>query len=189
MEADWAVEIGPETPFIVVPWDGFIDLRQNTWTTVQKISEAASYPSLSYALIELNSRESPVFTSKCDVWPLEAAKIDQDEFGARPENAQSGFASYIDVVVCNPDQFGSFDRHELLMRRATDNLRTISLDSCRIDLVLRPATVHSVHGFGITIYAAGCGRDDVAAYASWEAVLRAAVNATMKMAHFSHKGE
>jgi hypothetical protein len=180
MEADWDVEIGRDVPSIVVPWEGFFDLRGGPCTTAQ-IPEVVSHPALDEALIKLNANGSPVFTSKCDVWSLEREEIDSYEFGSRPENAFSGLASYIDVLLRDPEKFLSFQFHEQLVRRITEQLRAVVLTNGRADLVARPATIHSASGFGVTVYAAGCGAEKDTAYASWESVLQAVVNATINV--------
>lgn len=180
MEADWDVEIGRDVPSIIVPWEGFFDLREGPCTTAQ-IPEAVSHPALDEALIKLNANESPVFTSKCDVWNLEREEIDSYEFGARPKHAFSGLASYIDVLLRDPEKFQSFQFHEQLVRWISEKLRAVELTNGRTDLVVRPATIHSASGFGITVYAAGCGAEKDHAYSSWESVLQNAVNATINV--------
>jgi hypothetical protein len=181
MEADWDIEIGPELPSIDVPWEGFVDLRNHANLAAKEIPEVAAHPALFNALISLNSRESPVLTSKCDIWWIKQEEIDAWEFSARPENARRGFASYVDVLLLKPEQFRSFQFHELWVRRTTEDLQTRVLAHCRVDLVVRPATFHATSGCGLTVYASGCGKEEHTAYAAWEAVLEAAVNATMKM--------
>lgn len=179
MEADWDVEIGLDAPSIDVPCEGFVELRNGPATSVLAIPEAANHPALRNALVQLNSTDSPVFTSKCDIWSLEHEEIDSDEFGARPEDARCGFASYIDVLLLDPDKFGAFEFHELLVRRIAQELQAGVLANCRVDLVVRSARVRSDSGCGLTIYVAGCGAEEAMAYAAWEAVLKAAVNATI----------
>ena len=67
------------------------------------------------------------------------------------------------------------------MRGLTRRLRKISRPKGRVDLVIRPASTESSPGYGLTLYAAGCGADAITAYASWEAVLRVAVTATINL--------
>ncbi len=183
MEADWAVEVGPDLPSIVVPWDGFVALRSNPSLLVRKIFEANSNPPLCEALTQLNANPSPLLTSKCDVWQLNPEKVDPDEFGSRPEDARCGFASYIDILLIDPERFPFFECHEAMVRRLTERLRAHELANCRVDLVVRSAMVRTTSGYGVTLYAAGCGADQPTAYAAWRSVLHAAVNATINMAH------
>lgn len=179
MEADWEVEIGPGLPAIQAPWEGFVDLRTSS-IGVSQIAEGARYPALARALTLLNEAWSPVFTAKCDVWELSGGEIDPDEFDAPVAQCQCGLASYIDLLHRNPSDFGSFVYHEGLMKRLTAQLRATGLRNGRVDLILRSAVVEEVQGYGVTLYAAGCGIDKDAASAHWEAVLTAALLVTMK---------
>ena len=81
----------------------------------------------------------------------------------------------------DPARLASFEFHERWVRGLTGRLRKISLPNGRVDLVIRPASTDSSPGYGLTLYAAGCGADATTAYASWEAVLRAAVTATINL--------
>jgi hypothetical protein len=181
MEADWAAEIGSDFPSIDVPWEGFIDLRKNS-VVIETISEAVSHPALSTALRMLNAKDSPVFTSKCDRWTIADEALDPDEFAAPAEEAQIAVASYIDISQRDPIRLASFDFHESWAKRLTAALRTIPVIKGRVDLILRPATVDQSSGFGITLYAAGCGADAETAETAWQAVLAAAIPATIKSA-------
>jgi hypothetical protein len=181
MEADWAAEIGPDFPSIDVPWEGFVDLRKSSFV-IEAISEATLHPALSAALRALNTEDSPVFTSKCDRWIIADEALDPDEFDSSAEEAQIAVASYIDISQRDPIQLTSFDFHESWARQLTAALRTIPITQARIDLVLRPATVDQHCGFGMTLYAAGCGSNAAEAEAAWQAVLAAAIPATIKSA-------
>ena len=182
MEADWAVEIGPDAPSIDVPWEGFVYLRNHSSGAIQMVPEAAGHPALFNALFALNSQNSPVFTSKCDLWTMDQEEIDVYEFAARPETARRGFASYLDVLLLDQEKYQSFEFHQCWVRLITEQLHSRTLASCRVDLVVRAATVHSECGYGLTIYAAGYGEGEQAAYVRWEAVLMAAAHATMSVA-------
>jgi len=110
MEADWEVEIGGDAPVIDACWDGFVDLRFNPRMdsslppdTYRKrahgLAESANLPGLAEALAQLNGLHSPVWTSKCDVWPVpDAADIDAGELDAPQEDATFAWACYIDLV-------------------------------------------------------------------------------------------
>lgn len=178
MEADWAAEIGADLPSIDVPWEGFIDLRDAP-SAIEAVEEAIDHPALREALVTLNTKVSPVFTSKCDVWTLDSSEIDHDEFSSLAANALEGFSSYIDILQIDPGKFASFEFHEFWVRGLTRHLQGLPLSNGRLEIVIRPANIDSHPGYGLTLYAAGCGAELSSAYAAWQAVLRAAVIATM----------
>jgi hypothetical protein len=181
MEADWSVEAGPQLDIIDAGWAGFVDLRREP-DAVMRIGEAARYDPLRVALAELNAAESPLFTVKCDVWGLAENEIDPDEFGAAAGAAQAGMASYVDVLAREPGLYASFARHQAWAQAVVLRLREYPIAQGRVDLVVRSAQAGGAEGFGITLYAAGCGSESAAAQAAWEAVLRAAVTATINEA-------
>lgn len=187
MEADWSAEIGPGLAHIDASWQHFVDLRESP-RSIDEIGEAAKHPALRAALLSLNAEDSPVFTTKCDVWPL-AEEIDPYEFGAGSEEALAGFAAYIDLIERRTDHFISFEFHEQRARELTSRLRLISTPPGRVDLVVRAAAAHGQNGYGLTFYAAGCGVIATQAYAAWEAVLATAVAATISAAHPPCTGE
>jgi hypothetical protein len=181
MEADWSVEVGPQLDGMDVDWDGCVDLRA-TPDAVGEIPEAARHGPLREALAALNGAESPLFTSKCDVWGLTEAEIDPDEFGAAAGGTRAGMACYIDVLAREPGLYASFARHEAWAQAVVDRLREYPIPQGRVDLVVRGAQAGGQEGYGITLYAAGCGCHADAAQAAWAAVLRAAVTATISEA-------
>jgi hypothetical protein len=189
MEADWAAEIGPDLPVICVPWEGFTDLRQSV-AGIHAIQEAVAHPALREALVALNASASPVFTAKCDLWRLSQSELDPDEFDSSIENALYGTASYIDIVRHDLSAFSSFELHERWVRDSTRDLHSIAVQNSRVEYVLRPALVDKDSGFGLTLYAAGCGATPEDGYRAWGSALSAAVTATINTAALSsHPGE
>ena len=180
MEADWSVEIGPGLPCIDGSWDSLIDLR-GTPNAIDLIPEATRHPALRLALLALNAVTSQLFTTKCDAWAL-AEDIDPYEFGASGEQVRAGCASYIDILERDASRFASFASHEQRARQLTTRLRGLDLPHGRADFVLRVATTAEQRGYGLTLYAAGCGADDASAYAAWERVVAATVAATIASA-------
>ncbi len=104
--------------------------------------------------MKLNGPDSPVFTSKCDVWTM-AEAIDPLEFDCGAEEARAGMACYVDVVAREAGMLGSFAEHEGWVRRAAAVLRGEAVRCGRVDLVVRGAVAGGVEGFGLTLYAAG----------------------------------
>jgi hypothetical protein len=181
MEADWSVEVGPQLDVVDADWDGFVDLRVRP-QAVSQIAEAARHQVLADALLALNAAESPLFTAKCDIWGLAENEIDPDEFGAAGGSTHTGMACYVDVLAREPGLYASFPRHEEWAQAVVLRLREYPIQCGRVDLVVRGAHAAGADGFAISLYAAGCGQDSAAAQSSWEAVLQAAVAATINEA-------
>jgi hypothetical protein len=181
MEADWSVEIGAGLPMIVVPWEGFVDLRVEPAAALQ-LPEVAAMPALAQALMQLNQESSPVFTSKCDFWTLTADEIDPLEFDATPENATQGIACYIDIISRHESRFASFPAHEALARTFVGELRKVELYQARVELVIRPLTVDKHEGFAFTLYVAACGPTEDAARTIFHKALESTATITMKKA-------
>ncbi len=178
MECDWSVEIGAGLPVIDGSWDGAVDLHASP-SAVNTLDEAAKHPALREALLRLNAQNSPFVTSKCDVWTPAAEEIDPYEFAAMPDYALAGFASYIDVLVRDAKHFTSFPFHESYARGVISRLHKLDVHCGRIDLVIRAAIFEEKDGYGFTLYTAGCGANEASAYTAWQAVLAAAVTATI----------
>lgn len=181
MEADWAAEIGPDLPIIDADWPGLIDLRHHP-EDVNQISEAAQHPALRDALLRLNAPESPVRTSKCDVWTLDADEIDPLEFGCALNQQLVGVACYVDLLAVNAAVFGSFAQHEQWAAAAVRTMRQTHSAPGRVDLVIRAAHAAGRDGFGLTLYAAGCGVDPDAAQAAFRVIVSAGTAITMNAA-------
>ncbi|HEX3435209.1 MAG TPA: hypothetical protein VHT24_00465 [Pseudacidobacterium sp.] len=179
MEADWSVEIGADLPVIAVPWEGFVDLRENL-ARVREISEAVVNSALAEALIKLNAPESPVFTSKADAWVLAADDIDPFEFDASPQEAQTGRACYIDIIARDNALFSNFATHEKWVQAATLHLRKIALRRSRTDFVVRPAFVDGREGFAITFYVLACAIHENEALSIFQDALNHAIAATIE---------
>jgi hypothetical protein len=181
MEADWSVEIGSDSPVIDGTWEGFVNLRGSP-DAIESVIEATKCPELREALLALNNKVSSAFTTKCDVWSLTEKEIDPDEFEARQEDARVGFASYIDFLECNSAELPSFEFQEQRARMIAADLARIDLRQGRADIVVHSAVVNENEGYGLTLYAAGCGCDKASALAAWRMVLQALVAVTIAVA-------
>ena len=187
---DWSAECAEEDPVLVVPWssDGsdpagtgrFIDLREDPYA-VEGIPEAERYPPLLHALRALNGRRSPVFTAKCDAWiadtpeELDALRV---ELGLEPDEAHTGFVSYIDLLWRDRNLFASFHQHEHLLHRFARRLAPVDQPHALIECVIRPALLDlesAMQGFATTLYVKALGSDGEGAAANWAAALESAV--------------
>jgi hypothetical protein len=185
MLAEWSVECGAEDPVLVVPWkdpDGkaaFVDLRANPYD-FDAIPEAEQYPPLMQALRALNATRSPVFTAKCDAWPLDGEELEQLRLNldVAGDEAAAGFGSYVDLVARGRSLFTSFPKHEQLLQRLARLTGPLERPAAVLDCVLRPALVDldgPQEGFAISLYVKAVGMDRVAAQEKWAAALDAVV--------------
>lgn len=188
MEADWEVEIGGrahglddeaaecEAPVIAACWPGLIDLRAQP-ERVAEVPEAAEFPALAQALVSLNAPDSPVWTAKCDLWPVAAGEFDPDELDAPPESI-CGLACYIDLLPRDVEQWAATERAVAWAKAACIQLIRVPLRRCRADLVIRqailtPSVPADQLELGITAYLTACGATEAQAAQTLAAALTA----------------
>jgi len=205
MLAEWSVECAPDDPVLVIPWSSetsetpsaphtppseFIDLRENPYD-LDHLPEAEQFPPLMHALRALNAARSPVFTAKCDAWPLDEEELEQLRINldldlpyapAREPDTQpaplSGFASYIDLLLRERSLFASFHQNEQLLHRLARRAAPLDHPHAMLDCVVRPALVDLTgpqEGFAISLYIKALGPDPRTASEHWAAALDAAV--------------
>lgn len=191
MLSDWSAECAPDDPFLVIPWSDpdnpairFIDLRDNPYD-LDHLPEAVQHPPLLQALRALNAPRSPVFTAKCDAWPV-AVTTDEDTYAQNelaylrlnlnqlPEETPAAFASYIDLLSRDRTIFASRHRQEQLLDRLTHRAAALDHPLAMLELVLRPAVVDlagTQEGFSISLYVKALGHDPPSAEDHWAAAL------------------
>jgi hypothetical protein len=171
MEADWEFEVGGDAPIIEAQWLGFVDLRRRPDLAWQ-LPEVAQLPGLAEVLARLNEVASPVWTSKCDVWP----HLEPDEFATDELDAPSGCACamgcYIDLLPKSDQQWAVPAKAAEDCKHMCSLLRAVSLRCCRVDLVIRRALITTeLMGLGITAYLTSCGESDAEATVALQAAL------------------
>jgi hypothetical protein len=185
MVADWSVECSAEDPVLVVPWkdpDGsaeFIDLRANPYD-LHHVPEAEQHQPLMQALRALNATRSPVFTAKCDAWPLAINELESLHFNLdiTSADAPAGFASYIDMVWRERAIFTSFPQQEQVLRRLTRHAATLDHPSAALECVLRPAFVDldgPQEGYAVSFYVKAVGSTSYTAWEEWATALASVV--------------
>jgi hypothetical protein len=185
MEADWSVEMTADDPVIVVPWAAasdhrkciFVDLRLGA-RLIDEIEEARPVPALRAALLLLNSAASPLWTVKCDTWESDTP-MDPYEMDAAPEDTTLSAGSYIDLLAQDSALQTSLDRQERWVRAVTEALRAVPARAARVDLVLRPAQVNGVAGYGVSWFVTGCGATTPCARQAWSEALGLALPVIM----------
>jgi hypothetical protein len=185
MLAEWSAECSAEDAVLVVPWkapDGtaaFVDLRANPYD-LDAVPEAAQHPPLLHALRALNAGRSPVFTAKCDAWPMQPEELTQlqTELDLGAADAPHGFASYIDLVWRDRAMFISAPQHERMLRRLVRLAEAIDRPRASLECVLRPAVIDldgAQEGYAVSLYVKALGHDAQSASDEWGAALEAVV--------------
>ncbi len=190
---DWSAECAADDPVLVVPWSmpagssehlgasRFIDLREDSYA-VEEIPEAELYPPLLNALRALNAPRSPIFTAKCDAFPIDASDDLQThrlELDLTAEDARSGFGSYIDLLWRDRTIFGSFHQYEHIVHRLARRAAPLDHPFALLDCVIRPAFLELAgpqEGFALTLYVKAVGPDSHSALENWGAALESAVS-------------
>ena len=161
MEADWEFEVGGDAPVIEVDWPGFVDLRENP-NRAPDLAEVRLLPALADALARLNAANSPVWTSKTDVF--NPGPLDADELDAPYEEAQHAIACYVDLLTRSEAPWSFPLQVEQYCRALCERLRAIPIRCCRVDLVIRRAHIHQdQQDLGATAYLTACGESESSA--------------------------
>ena len=163
MEADWEVEIGAGAPIIDALWAGYVDLTTAP-ALVKLLAEVALLPQLEQALLRLNDLRSPVWTAKCDVWPIaDTNDLDPDELDASVEDTAFAWCCYVDLLP-RGEQWSDAAQAVGFGRSICGQLQEIPFRCCRADLVVRGATMSPDElAVGITAYLTACGATEEAA--------------------------
>lgn len=189
MLSEWSVECSADDPVLVVPWSDpsdrtgnrrFIDLRENPYD-LDHLPEAERFPPLMHALRALNAARSPVFTAKCDAWPLDAEELNglRVNLDVLAEEAAAGFGSYIDILWRERSIFASFHLQEQMLHRLSRHAAPLEHPYALLDCIIRPAMVDLAgppqEGFAVSLYVKAVGHDSQSAEANWGSALDAVV--------------
>jgi hypothetical protein len=188
MLSEWSVECAADDPVLVVPWSDpsdlsgerrFIDLRENPYD-LDHLPEVEQHPPLMHALRALNAPRSPVFTAKCDAWPLDDDELEQLhlDLDVSAEEMPAGFGSYIDILWRERSIFVSFHQQEQMLHRLTRHATLQDFPYAILDCVIRAAMVDLTgpqEGFAVSLYVKALGHNAQSAEENWAAALDAVV--------------
>jgi hypothetical protein len=188
MLSEWSVECSADDPVLVVPWSDpsdptgnrrFVDLRENPYD-LDHLPEVEQYPPLLHSLRALNAPRSPVFTAKCDAWPLNPEELERLhlELDILPHDAPAGFGSYIDLLWRERSVFASFHQQQQMLHRLNRHAASLDQPYAMLDCVIRPALVDLTtpqEGFAVSLYVKALGHDPQAAEQNWASALDAVV--------------
>lgn len=175
MIIDWSADMGADSPWITLPWEGWVDLRTSSAIPptpgeaqsdpVSLVAEAQMYPELASLLKLANSGH--LQTSKVDVFPIQRHEVDP-EIAEQGEAATAhGLGSYLDLLVYQPRHAVSFAFCEHTARVTSKKLSTLDLPLSCIEVVIRRARLYHQDTFGWTLYSMGFGPDAASARQAW----------------------
>ncbi len=188
MLAEWSAECAADDPVLVVPWQdpgsgaAFVDLRLHPYD-FDRLPEAEQHPPLMQALRALNAPRSPVFTAKCDAWPVVGDELETLELNLDatrdPVEERSGFGSYIDLLWRERNVFASFHQQGQQLHKLTRLAAPLDHPYAALDCVVRPAFVDLAgpqEGFAVSLYLRALGADLHTATENWGAALESVVS-------------
>jgi len=141
MQADFAVELGPDAPALEIPWRSndpqvrYYDLKSHP-ELVQQLPEAQAYPELASFLSRVNAGGFSLTTAKCDAWSTSEVTPEEESFG------DCKFVSYIDLVFVDQEDRCSFEKHEVFVRELCRLLSHAPEIPAAVELVIRHCYYH-----------------------------------------------
>ncbi|MDE3201714.1 MAG: hypothetical protein KGN79_12425 [Acidobacteriota bacterium] len=134
-------------------------------------------------LSRLNAPQSPLWSSKCDVWEVKSlADVGFDHFDleAGASETHTVIASYIDLLPQREQPWKGPSHAEHIAKSLCAQLTAAQQKCCRIDLIIRRAIfAHDVSNFGITAYCTACGIDQFSAQTAHVRALNAFTDAAL----------
>jgi hypothetical protein len=186
VQADYAVELGPDDDVLELPWAApdhglqYYDLKRYP-ELLHHIPEAQRVPELGDFLAAVNSRTSTLETAKCDVWCSREMNAEEEIFMAAVK-----FGSYVDLLFSDePRRFSLPDHQNFLSSLVNLLTRTPEIPAASEFLIrrcyYRSAKDHTEQGFYITFYLFGYDADEDLARQRWRIGLKLAQNALLQL--------
>ena len=143
-----------------------------------RLHESDLLPGVDGILMRLNAIGSPVWTSKCDVWPV--ADFDLDELDGPQLPAQHALACYLDLLPTSAGQWPTLAATIEWCKEICGRVRDVPLRCCRADLIIRHAILSPPEpDLGITAYLTACGNTPGDASIALAAALHALANSIL----------
>jgi len=186
VQADFAVELGPDDETLDFPWVDetgrlqYYDLKRGP-DLLGEVEEAQREPALREFLTAINSAPSILETAKCDVWPSTEINPEEEIFGGTHK-----FGSYVDLLFTSAQSRQDFSRHEDFARRLTGLLGKAPEIPAAAEFLIRRCyycqSAPALSGFYITFYLFGYGNDEAEAHQQWVIGMKLVENAIRQTA-------
>ncbi len=170
MQADFSIECGADDECLEMPWaseDGalrYVDLKENP-ALIADLEEARRFPEIAEFLRNVNSRQSPFQTAKCDAWFTREMTADE-VFGASGK-----FGSYVDFLFASSPLRRSLEQHEVVAADLVRVLQSAPEMQASVEFLVRRCYFHSeagmADGFYFTSYVFGYSETEDKARQHW----------------------
>ena len=185
MQADFAVELGPDDETLDMPWavEGggprYYDLKRSP-ELLLNIEEAQKVVELGEFLRAVNASAGVLETAKCDLWSSTEINPEEEIF-----EAPYKFGSYVDILFSDARSRFSFPVHEQLAARLTRLLQKVPEIPAAAELLIRRCYYQDEgkirDGFYMTLYLFGYGDDESQSRQRWAVGLKLVSNAIRQL--------
>ena len=201
MEADDAIELGPDAPALELPWQdpegrwNYHDLRGEAGAAgpdyerdlkrgIDRIPETGQFPPLRSFLLKVNSPPSVWETAKCGVLPEKAVASEN------PYNASFAHNCYIDLVLAKEfaARRAELELHQRLAKELATMLSANEALDAGAEAVVRRCYFHkktnpeeSDAGYNITLFLTGYGDSAAQAAENLKSAMGLAGEALVKL--------
>jgi hypothetical protein len=190
VQADLAVELGPDDEALEFPWTSeegglrYYDLKRHP-ELLFHVEEARRVPELGEFLSTVNSPRSLIETAKCDAWSSTEMNPEEEIFGA---SHKSG--SYVDLLFSDRQKRFSFSEHEYFAKRITRLLKPAPEIPATAEFLIRRCYYlegeETRDGFYITFYLFGYGNGESQSRERWAIGLKVVQNAIQLLSVGEH---
>ena len=192
MQADFAVELGPDDETLEFPWSDeasglrYFDLKRHP-ELLSEIDEAEAFAELAEFLSAMNGPSGALETVKCDAWQTGEMNVEDEIFGATCK-----FGSYVDLVFADDSARFSFASIEGFAGRLVTLLKKVPEIPASAEFLIRRCYFRNEEqmrdGFYMTFYLFGYGEDEPQCRQRWGIALTLVQNAILQLSRRDSAG-
>jgi hypothetical protein len=185
VEADFAVELGPDDETLEFPWSDessglrYFNLKRQP-ELLSEIEEARVFPELAEFLRAMNGAASLLETAKCDAWHTDKMNVEDEIFGAACK-----FGSYVDLVFVDDSARFSFAEIEGFADCLVTLLKKVPEIPASAEFLIRRCFFRGGEqtrdGFYMTFYLFGYGEDEDQCRQRWGIALTLVQSAILQL--------
>jgi hypothetical protein len=192
VQADFAVELGPDDETLEFPWSDessglrYFELKRRP-ELLSEVEEARVFPELAEFLRAVNGPTSLLETAKCDAWHSDEMNVEDEIFGAACK-----FGSYVDLVFADDAARFSFAAIEGFASRLVTLLKKVPEIPASAEFLIRRCFFRNDEqmrdGFYMTFYLFGYEEDEDQSRQRWGIALKLVQNAILQLSRADSAG-